>query len=157
MPYWGFDGVAHPGGQMIVNKDSATKVAGVFRKLYAQKYPIRRMRLVDAYQGDDFDSIDDDNTSAFNCRQATGSGNWSQHAYGWAIDLNPCENPYIVTGGEIAHRKCAKFYRNRSAREPGVITRNDRVVKAFAAIGWGWGGNWDGNVKDTQHFSKSGR
>jgi hypothetical protein len=31
-----------------------------------------------------------------------------------------------------------------------------RVVKAFAAIGWGWGGSWSGNTKDYQHFSSTG-
>jgi hypothetical protein len=30
------------------------------------------------------------------------------------------------------------------------------LVRAFAAIGWGWGGNWSG-VRDYQHFSASGR
>ena len=156
MPYWGFDGVAHPDGQMIVNRDSASAIAGVFKKLYEQKYPIRRMELVDVYKGDDFDSIEADNTSAFNCRAATGSSNWSQHAYGHAVDVNPCENPYIETSGKIYHKKCAKYYKNRSAKDPGVITKNDKVVKAFASIGWGWGGDWSG-TRDTQHFSKSGR
>jgi hypothetical protein len=31
------------------------------------------------------------------------------------------------------------------------------VVQAFAATGWGWGGNWSGSVRDYQHFSVSGR
>jgi hypothetical protein len=48
------------------------------------------------YGGDDFRSIEADNTSAFNCRPATGSTHWSQHAYGRAIDVNPIENPWIV-------------------------------------------------------------
>jgi hypothetical protein len=30
------------------------------------------------------------------------------------------------------------------------------LVRAFAAIGWGWGGDW-ATVKDYQHFSASGR
>jgi hypothetical protein len=30
------------------------------------------------------------------------------------------------------------------------------VVRAFQAIGWGWGGYWSG-VSDYQHFSASGR
>ena len=35
-------------------------------------FPIRRMEPVDRYGGDDFRSIEADNTSAFNCRAATG-------------------------------------------------------------------------------------
>jgi hypothetical protein len=30
------------------------------------------------------------------------------------------------------------------------------VVRAFAAIGWEWGGDWT-SLKDYQHFSLSGR
>jgi hypothetical protein len=29
-------------------------------------------------------------------------------------------------------------------------------VRAFASIGWGWGGTWSG-ARDYQHFSSSGR
>jgi len=29
-------------------------------------------------------------------------------------------------------------------------------VRAFKAIGWGWGGDWI-SVRDYQHFSASGR
>jgi hypothetical protein len=28
-------------------------------------------------------------------------------------------------------------------------------VRAFDAVGWGWGGRWSG-IKDFQHFSMSG-
>jgi hypothetical protein len=31
-----------------------------------------------------------------------------------------------------------------------------RVIRAFASIGWGWGGSWTGNTKDYMHFSSSG-
>jgi hypothetical protein len=31
------------------------------------------------------------------------------------------------------------------------------LVRAFRSIGWGWGGDWSGSVKDYQHFSSTGR
>jgi hypothetical protein len=37
-----------------------------------------------------------------------------------------------------------------------MITAASPVVRAFAAIGWPWGGNWQ-TAKDYQHFSASGR
>ena len=37
-----------------------------------------------------------------------------------------------------------------------MITRGDVVVRAFAAIGWEWGGDF-ATLKDYQHFSASGR
>ena len=73
-----------------------------FRALYRARFPIRRMRPIQAYGGDDFASIEADNTSAFNCRAATGSSRWSEHAYGRAIDIDPIENPY-VSGGRTSH------------------------------------------------------
>jgi hypothetical protein len=154
MTYWGFDKRPHT-GEMIVNAAAAKKVVKAFERLYAERYPIRRMRLVDVYKGSDYDSIEADNTSAFNCRAATGSSSWSQHAYGLAIDINPCENPYVTASGHVDHKDCVKF-RNRARRDPGVVHAGDKVVRAFKSIGWGWGGSWPG-TKDYQHFSSTGR
>jgi hypothetical protein len=155
MTYWGMDDKPHTGGRLVVNAKAADDLVKVFRKLYAMRYPIKRMEPVDKYRGSDFDSIEADNTSAFNCRQATGSSSFSQHAYGLAVDINPCENPYVYADGRTAHKDCVK-YKNRKNDDPGVIHAGDKVVKAFAAIGWGWGGEWSG-TKDYQHFSSSGR
>ncbi|WP_103561157.1 M15 family metallopeptidase [Actinomadura rubteroloni] len=155
MTYWGMDDRTHDNGQLVVNAKVADDLVKVFRKLYDNRYPIRRMELVDVYKGSDFDSIEADNTSAFNCRNATGSGSWSQHAYGLAVDINTCENPYVTAGGEVAHKHCVK-YKNRDNRDPGVIHDGDKTVRAFASIGWGWGGVWNG-ARDYQHFSSNAR
>jgi hypothetical protein len=29
-------------------------------------------------------------------------------------------------------------------------------VRAFASVGWGWGGSWTGDTKDYMHFSSTG-
>jgi hypothetical protein len=151
---WGFDGKVRT-GRLVIHEDYAKDVVKVFRKLFDARFPIRRMRLIDAYGGSDFQSIEADNTSAFNCRTATGSGRWSEHAYGRAIDLNPIENPY-VEGGRVYH-DASRRYVDRSKRLQGMVHAGDVVVRAFASIGWGWGGYWNGSVKDYQHFSASGR
>lgn len=153
MPHRGFDGKVHT-GRLIVHQDVAEEVAGVFKKLYDWGFPIRRMEPVDKYGGSDYRSIDADNTSAFNCRRATGSRNWSKHAYGLAIDLNPRENPWVNPDGSNEHRNADAFVK-RPLNKPGVINPGDRVVKAFERIGWQWGGYWSG-AKDYQHFSKGG-
>jgi len=36
----------------------------------------------------------------------------------------------------------------------GMVTA--AVVRAFASIGWGWGGSWAGSTKDYMHFSVNG-
>jgi hypothetical protein len=154
LAYIGFDGGAHR-GRLIVNRDATTAIVGAFRSLYDARFPIRRMLPVDAYGGDDFRSIEADNTSSFNCRPATGSSHWSNHAYGRAIDVNPIENPYI-SGGSTSHRASVP-YLNRSRVRPGMAVAGGVLVRAFAAQGWGWGGSWSGSTQDTQHFSYNGR
>lgn len=154
LSHWGFDRRVHT-GRLIVHADVARDVVLVFRRLFSMRYPIRRMQPVEAYGGSDFRSIEADNTSAFNCRAATGSSTWSNHAYGKAIDLNPIENPY-VSGGRTSHPASVR-YLDRSKRLAGMVHAGDRIVGAFAAIGWGWGGSWSGSVRDYQHFSWNGR
>lgn len=152
--YHGFDGKRHI-GQLIVNQSVAEAVVKVFRTLFALRFPIHEMRPVEAYGGSDFQSIEHDNTSSFNCRLATGSTNWSQHAYGLAIDLDPLENPYL-SNGQTVHSGSEK-YLDRSQHFPGMIHHGDGVYQAFRSIGWGWGGDWSGTTQDLQHFSSTGR
>ncbi len=153
LTYRGFDGRDHT-GQLVANRDAAPALVAVFRRLYSARFPIRRMELVDRYGGDDFRSIEADNTSAFNCRAATGSSHWSEHAYGRAIDVNPIENPY-VSGGTTSHAASRPFL-DRSRRRPGTAYLGGVLVESFRSVGWGWGGSWSG-IKDYQHFSSTGR
>ena len=93
---WGFDGKPHA-GQLVVNQDAAAKLRIVFRKLYDLHFPIQDMRIDDAYQKDQPAYVSD----AFECRQAvpspcsggSGTGHWSEHAYGEAVDINPVREP----------------------------------------------------------------
>lgn len=151
--HWGFDGRVHR-GRLVVHEDSARGMVRVMRNLFRHKFKIRRMRLVDAYGADDHRSMDADNTSAFNCRFVSGTSRWSEHAYGHAIDINPIENPYADSDGYVSPPAGAP-YRDRSQRAKGLIHRGGNVVRAFAAIGWEWGGNWSW-PKDYQHFSLTG-
>jgi len=152
--HWGLDGRAHA-GRIVVHRDVARDVLTVLRRLYAARFPIRRMVPVDAYGASDFRSIEADNTSAFNCRPVEGTTRWSEHAYGRAIDLNPIENPYVYANGTTSHR-ASRPYLRRSPYRAGMAVEGGVVVRAFDAVGWGWGGRWPG-IKDYQHFSASGR
>ena len=149
----GFDGRDHT-GELVVAAAYARDVVGVFEKLYDARWPIRRMRTVDAYGGSDARSMAADNTSGYNCRRVQGSDAWSAHAFGAAIDLNPVRNPYLV-GSSVqppSGRRFADIDRDADASvSAGVIRADDVVVRAFAAIGWEWGGTW--SVPDYQHFA----
>jgi hypothetical protein len=151
--YHGFDGRVHK-GEMIANAAAVRPLRRAFASLYRSRFPIRRMQLVDEYGGSDFRSIEADNTSAFNCRRATGQSRWSQHAYGLAVDLNPIENPYVANG-RTSHR-ASRPYLDRSRHRRGMAFEGGPLVRAFGAAGWGWGGRWS-NPTDYQHFSSNGR
>lgn len=153
--YWSFAGRERT-GELIVNRDASGATVRVFRQLYRNHYPIRRMRLVDDYGASDFRSIEADNTSAFNCRYVDGTTRWSNHAYGRAIDVNPIENPFVSSNGTTSHRASRKYVDRTSRRHRAMILSGDKTVRAFRAQGWGWGGNFSG-YKDYQHFSANGR
>ena len=74
------------------------------------------------------------------CRRARTQTRWSTHAYGLAVDLNPFQNPY--RRGDLVLPELASAYLDRGRVRPGMIRPGDVVTKAFAAIGWTWGGTW---------------
>lgn len=153
LSYVGYDG-ADRVGRMVVAREVAQDVVGIFRDLHKARFPIRKMLLVDAYGGDDDRSMAADNTSAYNCRTVAGSDTLSDHAYGRAIDINPVRNPYVLPGGILppSGRAYAGVDRSPGADvDPGVIVADDAVVRAFASRGWEWGGLW--TSPDYQHFS----
>jgi hypothetical protein len=152
--HWGFDGRRRV-GRLVVHETAAGPLRTVFRRLYSARFPIRKLVPIDAYGGSDFKSIEADNTSAFNCRRATGSSSWSEHAYGRAIDVNPIENPY-VENGRVYHDASRSYVARRPVRQ-GMAVEDGALVEAFDSIGWGWGGRWSGSVRDYQHFSATGR
>ena len=150
--YWGFDKEVHD-GKLVVNKRQAHNMVEVFSKLFKKRFPIKRMKLVDAYDADDGRSMRHNNTSAFNCRFVAGTDHWSEHAYGRAIDINPVQNPYVRSDGSVSPKKGAR-YADRSQDLPGMIHAGGGVVRAFSGVGWGWGGYWS-SAKDYQHFSST--
>jgi hypothetical protein len=153
LTYRGYDGAPH-WGKLVVHRRFAVQVARVYAKLYSKGFPNRRMRLVEAYDAVDKESMRHDNTSAFNCRYRNGvCCTWSMHAYGKAIDIDPVENPEIWSGG-VSPPNGQEFL-DRSQHRAGMIHHGDRVWWAFHAIGWPWGGDW--SLPDYQHFSANGR
>ena len=157
--HWGFDGRAHT-GQLVVNARAAGPLGRVFGQLYRLHFPIRHMTLADMYGPTRGRPRDGDVTGSFDCRQAvpspctggSGTGTWSMHAFGLAVDVNPVENPYVGCGQ--SRDPTARRFFDRSRHRRGMVTR--RAIAAFHAIGWGWGGSWAGSTKDYMHFSSNG-
>lgn len=148
----GVDLQAHR-GQLIVNEDLVAEVIAIFEQLYQLHYPIAKIRTVDHYPAAaDELSMEDNNTSAYNCRAIPGSGQWSQHAYGRAVDLNPLFNPSIDAEGAFEPKNAAA-YLDRSRTDPGILHDGDPAVRVFTDRGWRWGGHWTSPV-DYQHFAR---
>jgi hypothetical protein len=154
LSYWGFDGRRHL-GSVVVNEAVVPEVKQIFGRLYAARFPIRSMEPVDAFHGSDNRSMAADNTSAFNCRYAVAPGpkQWSVHAYGEAVDVDPLENPYLE-GGRLLPPG-GRAFANRADVRAGMAVPGGTLVEAFAASGWQWGGRWTGSP-DYQHFSATG-
>src|SRR5256886_17033532 len=83
LTYWGFDGRAHTGA-LAANEDAVSDLVHVFSRLYAVRFPIRRLRPIDAYGGQGERSLAADNTPAFHRRDviSPGAGRWSRPRHG---------------------------------------------------------------------------
>ena len=157
--YWNFRGEVRE-GPLVLNERVAKDVLWVFRRLFRAHFPIKKIKLAAKDRPitpqDYWDMRPRSVTASFNCRFATGSTtSLSQHSYGWAIDINPLQNPYVRNDGTTL-RYIALPFRDRSLQRKGMIHAGDIVVRSFAAIGWEWGGHWH-TLKDYMHFSLTGR
>lgn len=148
----GFAGERHT-GEALVHADAVEDLRQVFAELWRAGFPIERMRITRAAEVDAPPTGDDNNTTVLVCRQVTGGGSWSEHARGLAIDVNPFQNPY--RRGDRVLPELASAYLDRGNLRPGMVRPDGPVARAFARVGWEWGGAWHGLV-DHQHFSRDG-
>lgn len=159
--YVGFDGEIKR-GPMVVNASVAGDVLWVFEQLFDAGFPLKRVGVAREFHERRWEEQPNSRrsvTASFNCRVVVtpaGPGDeFSQHAYGLAVDVNPLQNPFVRSDGWV-HNRFARLYVDRSGDEPGMIHDGDVVVRSFAAVGWAWGGRWSGG-KDYMHFSLLGR
>jgi peptidoglycan LD-endopeptidase CwlK len=151
--YYSFDGKIHK-GQLVIDERLVKDIREVFRVALENKFPITSVVPIsddrffkDGKWNEDDQSMMSNNTSAFNYRKVTGGKTLSKHSYGFAIDINPVQNPYIK--GNIVLPPNAVY----DTAKPGTLTYDSPVVKTFIRLGWTWGGSWK-SLKDYQHFEK---
>ena len=160
--FFSFDsgpGSVDQAGELIVLDSIAPTVLNLMDDLLAVNFYIEKTRPMELYMGNDNLSMADNNTSAFSSRPIAGSENWSTHAYGVAIDVNPLQNPVIEIedSGEISVNPvaAAKLYLNRHNSRPEKPRREglaEDVRNIFFANGFFvWGGYWDEPI-DYQHY-----
>lgn len=141
----------HNQGELIVHADLAYEVVEIFKEIYECNFPIEKMRTIDYYNCNDKESMEDNNTSAFNYRLISGSRKLSDHSYGRAIDINPLLNPFVKRS--TVEPEAGEKYIDRNNFQDGMIIQNDCVIRSFKKRGWEWGGDWK-YAKDYQHFYK---
>ena len=154
LSFWGFDDRPHT-GELVVNASVADRVRTVFGRLFAARFPLEDVRIVEPADLNEVPTGDGNTSAAFVCRPVRGSAStFSAHAYGLAVDINPFQNPY--SKGARVLPELAGAYLDRATRRPGMIAKGDVVTRAFAEAGWTWGGSWS-SPKDLMHFSANGR
>jgi D-alanyl-D-alanine carboxypeptidase len=153
--YVDFDKVRRDDGEIMVMAAVAPQVKALFDELLKRGFPLAQARLMEHYQGNDDASMADNNTSAFNDRPITGGKEFSLHAYGLAIDINPLQNPYVLRdaqGRQIYSPPAGQAFGVRAADRAGS---SEQVVELFAQHGFLiWGGDWKKPI-DYQHFQVS--
>lgn len=142
-------------GELVCHQSIADDLLDIFLELYKAKYPIERMVLIDEFDSDDEASMQANNTSAFNFRQASGIRRLSRHAEGMAIDINPLYNPLVKhrEGYTRVYPSNATPYIDRTKEFPYKIEKGDLCYRLFKQHGFRWGGDWKSS-KDYQHFEK---
>ncbi|MDO5677581.1 MAG: M15 family metallopeptidase, partial [Propionibacteriaceae bacterium] len=134
-------------GELIVRRDRAAEVADVFTRTFAAGFPVFQMTNPNAFGADDIKMMAANNTSGFNCRRVVGNPYaMSPHSYGYAVDLNPLQNPYRDPSGKWHP---STNHVSRTPVVPGMLTATSAPVVAFKAHGWSWFSGWDWH-----HFEK---
>lgn len=71
--YIDFEGIEHNNGKLVVHDVVADRVIEIFKELFEKRFPIASINLINEYSGNDELSMEDNNTSAFNCRNIASS------------------------------------------------------------------------------------
>ena len=160
--YYDFSGAPHYNGKIMVMDVAAANTLKIFSTLFENKFPIHSIKLMNHYNGNDNDSMTDNNSSAFNCRNISKVDELSSHAYGLAIDINPIQNPFLDTSYHTDKSSLDIMpllgikYVNRINIRKGmvetVLNNGETVIDIFTKNGYpAWGGRWNWPI-DWHHF-----
>ncbi len=146
--YYSTDGKIHQ-GQILCNKAISEDIVYLFEFMKEQQFPIAKVIPISEYGWNDEASMQDNNTSCFNYRNI----DYSLHAKGVAIDINPYLNPMIWKPGKKRINKPVGAIYNPDSL--GTLTDSSEVVLEFKNRDFYWGGNFKDKY-DYQHFHKKG-
>lgn len=145
--YYSMDGKIHQ-GQLLTNKLIVDDLRDIFREIFRMKFPVFQVVPIVKYNWDDEASMNDNNTYSFCYRNA----DYSKHAYGLAIDINPIQNPNRWKSA-YSYRKNKPFGAVYDINAKGALNDSHPVVALFKEKGFLWGRNFTRNYDD-HHFEK---
>jgi hypothetical protein len=147
--YFGFDGLTHE-GTLVVHKRFAADASKIFQELYAIRFPINKVSPWENYGPDIY--AEQNITVGFYCEKADDAPTeWSSHAYGIAVDVNPLDNPFRDANKGWWPKVSAAVALRDDGR--GKVSPNTEAFRIFARHGWAWGGFFAGDP-DYMHFYK---
>ncbi len=146
--YYSFDGKLHQ-GQLVINRLLQQEVAHLFARIKALRFPVAKALPIVRYGWSDGASMADNNASGFNYRFVAGTTRLSRHALGFALDINPRQNPVVYADGTILPPGATY-----DPRQAGTLSPASPVVREFLSRGWRWGGDFT-QSKDYHHFEKA--
>ena len=138
-------------GEIVVNKTIVEPLTKVLSDAYEMEFPLHSARTLDHpdFKGDDYASMEANNSSCFNHRTVAGTDSISMHSYGLAVDINPMMNPYLARDGNWYPRS-GHAYIHRFELSRGMFCSDHPLVQSFKEQGFEWGGEWE--RPDYHHF-----
>ncbi len=145
--YYAMDGKIHR-GQLLTNKLIANDLRAIFRDILQYQFPVARVIPIVKYNWNDEASMNENNTYSFCYRNA----DYSKHALGLAIDINPMQNPNRWKP-EFSYRTDKPIGAVYNTNTPGTFVPNHPIVLLFKDKGFLWGRYFKRNYDD-HHFEK---
>lgn len=142
-------------GNMVINERILEPLTAVLKDAYLMEFPLHSAIPLDHpdFQGDDYASMEANNSSCFNHRPIDGTERLSEHSYGLAVDINPMMNPYLALDSNWYPRS-GHAYIHRFDVSRGMLCVDHPLVESFKEHGFSWGGEWE--RPDYHHFSFNG-
>lgn len=133
-------------GQLLINKVVEKDVREIFDMMLEMQFIVKKVIPINIYNWSDDESMEDNNTSAFNYRFIAGTKRLSNHSFGRAVDINPKWNPVIYKNGKMSPKNGSY-----DSKRPGTFHIEHPVVNEFKARKWRWGGQFN-KYRDMHHF-----
>lgn len=145
--YLSMDGKFHQ-GQVVVDQELQDDVVELFDLLLQNQFPVALAKPIEVFDWEDEASMSENNSSGYNHRLIKDTHKLSLHAFGFAFDINPRDNPVIVDG-----KVTQPSNGHRDLDNPHTLTADHFVVQFMKERGWTWGGDWQ-SLQDYHHFEK---